>query len=162
VALRSGALDEAAATAELALGYAEEVGDQAGAGVAERLVGLVALARGEPSAARVAFARSATLAASDPDPTASIAATTALALAFAAEGSIDVAVTTGFGAIETCRRIGDRHLEAAVENHLADILHEADREAESMEHLKRAVALFAEVGEGEPQREPGIWALAAW
>ena len=31
-----------------------------------------------------------------------------------------------------------------------------------MEHLKRAVALFAEVGEGETDRDPGIWALAAW
>ena len=31
-----------------------------------------------------------------------------------------------------------------------------------MEHLKRAVALFAEIGEGEPERDPGIWALAAW
>ncbi len=31
-----------------------------------------------------------------------------------------------------------------------------------MAHLKRAVALFAEVGERAPEREPGIWALAAW
>jgi hypothetical protein len=31
-----------------------------------------------------------------------------------------------------------------------------------MEHLKRAVALFAEVGDGAPEREPGIWSLAAW
>ena len=31
-----------------------------------------------------------------------------------------------------------------------------------MDHLKRAVALFAEIGEGEPEPEPGIWALAAW
>jgi hypothetical protein len=65
-------------------------------------------------------------------------------------------------AIEACRRIGDRHLEAAVENHLADVLHDAGRDADSMDHLKRAVALFAEIGEGEPERDPGIWALAAW
>jgi len=49
-----------------------------------------------------------------------------------------------------------------VENHLADLLHDAGREADSMEHLKRAVFLFAEVGEGGPERDPGIWALAAW
>jgi hypothetical protein len=24
------------------------------------------------------------------------------------------------------------------------------------------VALFAEIGEDEPERDPGIWALAAW
>ena len=89
------------------------------------------------------------------DPTASIAAASGLALAIAAAGSTDEAVAIAQGAIETCRRIGDRHLEAAVENHLADILHDAGREAEAMEHLKRAVALFAEIGEGEPERDPG-------
>jgi hypothetical protein len=31
-----------------------------------------------------------------------------------------------------------------------------------MDHLKRAVALFAEVGERASEPEPGIWALAAW
>ena len=162
IALRSGALDEAAATAELALGYAEEVGDAAGAGRAQRLVGLVAQERGDPVAARLAFERSAVLAIDDPDPTASIAARTALALALAALGSVDEAVSIASGAIEGCRQIGDRHLEAAVENHLADLLHDAGRDADSMEHLKRAVALFAEVGEGEAERHPGIWALAAW
>jgi hypothetical protein len=86
----------------------------------------------------------------------------ALALTLAAGSSVDEAVATAESAIEACRRIGDRHLEAAVENHLADMLHEAGRPDDSMVHLKRAVALFAEVGEGAPEREPGIWALAAW
>ncbi len=31
-----------------------------------------------------------------------------------------------------------------------------------MVHLKRAVALFAEVGDSGPERDPGIWRLAAW
>jgi hypothetical protein len=65
-------------------------------------------------------------------------------------------------AILDCRRIGDRHLEAAVENHLADMLHEAGRPDDSMVHLKRAVALFADVGDAGVERDPGIWALAAW
>ncbi len=66
--------------------------------------------------------------------------------------------------IDGCRRIGDRHLEAAVENHLADLLHAAGRESDSMDHLKRAVALFAEIGDAGagPEPDPGIWALAAW
>ena len=82
--------------------------------------------------------------------------------ALAADGAVDDAIQTAAAAIERCRRIGDRHLEAAVENHLADILYEAGRTEASMDHLKRAVALFAEVGERAPEREPGIWALAAW
>ena len=162
VALRSGDLDVAATAARDARQAAALAADPHSAGVAERLVGLVAQARGDVSDAREALERSLTLAADDPDPTASIAASTALALTMAASGSLDEAVDTATGAIEACRRIGDRHLEAAVENHLADILHDVGREEEAMAHLKRAVALFAEIGEGAPEIDPGIWSLAAW
>lgn len=130
--------------------------------MAERFFGLVAQERGDLAGAREALERSVALAADDPDPTASIAALTAFALTSAASGSVDHAVTTATSAIEACRRIGDRHLEAAVENHLADMLHEAGRPDDSMVHLKRAVALFAEIGDGAPEPDPGIWALAAW
>jgi len=162
VALRAGDLEVADSAARAARTLAEAEGDPHGSGVAERLVGLVAQARGDLPSARLALERSAALAADDPDPTAAIAAVTALALAMAADGALDSAVETAAAAIEACRRIGDRHLEAAVENHLADVLHGAGREEAAMDHLKRAVALFAEVGEGAPERDPGIWALAAW
>jgi DNA-binding SARP family transcriptional activator/tetratricopeptide (TPR) repeat protein len=162
VALRAGDLVVAGAAASEARALAARVGEPHLAGVAERLVGLVAQARGDLPGAREALERSVALAADDPDPTASIAAMTALALTLAVGGSLGEAVSTATSAIEACVRIGDRHLEAAVENHLADMLHEAGRQDASMIHLKRAVALFAEVGEGAPEREPGIWALAAW
>ncbi len=141
---------------------AERLSDPHLSGVAERIVGLVAMGRGDPATARDALQRSVDLAADDPDPTASIAALTALALTLAGGGAVDEAVAAMTEAIEACRRIGDRHLEAAVENHLSDLLHDAGREDAAMDHLKRAVALFAEVGEGGPERDPGIWRLAAW
>ena len=162
VALRAGDLAIAGRAASEARDVATRVGDPHLAGVAERLVGLVAQGRGDVAGARDALERSVLLAADDSDPTAAIAARTALALAQAADGSVDQAVATAGVAIEACRRIGDRHLEAAVENHLADILHAAGRMEDSMVHLKRAVALFAEIGEGAPERDPGIWTLAAW
>jgi tetratricopeptide (TPR) repeat protein len=162
VALRAGELDVAGSAASAARDVAAGVGDPHLAGVAERLVGLVARGRGDLAGAREALERSVALAAGDPDPTASIAAQTALALTLATAGSVDDGVATATSAIEACQRIGDRHLEAAVENHLADMLHEAGRPDDSMVHLKRAVALFAEIGEGAEDREPGIWALAAW
>jgi tetratricopeptide (TPR) repeat protein len=162
VALLAGDLATAASAADDALALAAATGDRHGAGVAERLVGLVAQARGDLPVARAAFERSLALADTDPDPTAAIAARTALALAMAAAGAVDAAVEAAIAAIEACRRIGDTHLEAAVENHLADLLHDAGREEAAMEHLKRAVALFADIGEGGPERDPGIWALAAW
>lgn len=162
VAMRAGDLDVAGAAAAEVREMHARVGDPHLASVAERLVGLVAQALGDLAGAREALERSVVLAANDPDPTASIAAQTALALTLAAGGSVDSGVATATEAIEACRRIGDRHLEAAVENHLADMLHEAGRLDDSMTHLKRAVALFAVVGEGELERDPGIWALAAW
>ncbi|HET9347332.1 MAG TPA: tetratricopeptide repeat protein, partial [Candidatus Limnocylindrales bacterium] len=95
------------------------------------------------------------------DPTGWVAATTGLALAVAAGGDVDAAMGHGQAAIDLCRRIGDRHLEAAVENHVADILHAAGRDDESLEHLRRAVAAFAEV-DGDPlDPDPGVWMLAA-
>jgi tetratricopeptide (TPR) repeat protein len=162
VALRNGDVEQAASVARDAGRVAETTGDPHDAGIAERLSGLVSQARGDLATARVAFERSADLAADDPDPTASIAAMTALALVVAAEGDVDGAVATATRAIEACRRIGDRHLEAAVENHLADLLHDAGREDAAMEHLKRAVALFAEIGEDASEPDPGVWSLAAW
>jgi tetratricopeptide (TPR) repeat protein len=162
VALRAGSLGEADEAASAARDLATRVGDPHLAGIAERIVGLVAQSRGDPAAARAALERSVAMAADDPDVTASIAATTALALTIARQGEVDQAITLGVTAVEACRRIGDRHLEAAVENHLADLLHEAGWEDLAMEHLKRAVTLFADVGEGAGDPDPGIWTLAAW
>jgi len=57
---------------------------------------------------------------------------------------------------------GREHLEAAVENNLADVLHAAGRPDDAMGHLKRAVALFAEVGGRPGELEPELWMLEAW
>ena len=162
VELRAGEPDAAERDALEARDLAGRLDDPRLAGLAERLVGLGALARGDVGPARAALERSIALAADDPDPTSRIAAMTALALVLAAANDLGAALTVADDAIADCRRIGDRHLEAAVENHVADLLHEAGRADDSMDHLKRAVALFADVGELGVEREPGIWALAAW
>jgi hypothetical protein len=57
---------------------------------------------------------------------------------------------------------GDRHREAALRNNLADTLHRAGRDDEAMEELKRAVAIFAEVGGHEDGPQPGVWQLVEW
>ncbi len=162
VALRAGDLDVADDAASAVRSVARRLRDPHLSGVAERLIGLVALGRGDAAAASKALRRSVELSADDMDPAASIAAQTGLALALAGVGAVDDAIAVAMLAIDTCERIGDRHLEAAVENHLADILHQAGREEVSMVHLKRAVALFAEIGDADAERDPGIWTLAAW
>jgi tetratricopeptide (TPR) repeat protein len=102
------------------------------------------------------------LAASVPDEGAGIAAGNALALVEAAAGDREAAIALLEVALATSRRTGERHLEAAVENNLADQLHATGRRDEAMEHLKRAVTLFADVGGRPGELEPEIWKLVTW
>lgn len=147
--------------ADEAIDAAAAMDDDGAQGAAYRIAGLIALDRGALSEAQVAFERAMAAAASDRDPTARIAARTGQALTAAAAGDLDLALDLGQAAVDECRRIGDRHLEAAVENHLADVLHGAGREEEALVHLRRAVAAFAEVGGDPADPDPGIWMLAA-
>jgi tetratricopeptide (TPR) repeat protein len=80
----------------------------------------------------------------------------------AAAGDHETAITLLEEALAECRRTGETHLEAAVENNLADQLHAVGRADEAMDHLRRAVALFAEVGGRPGELEPEIWKLVAW
>jgi DNA-binding SARP family transcriptional activator/tetratricopeptide (TPR) repeat protein len=160
VVLRLGGdLGAALAAARRALDAAVRADDAAAIGAAHRSLGLVALASGDADAARTA-ARLA-VAATDEDPTARIAGLTGLALAEAAAGDVDAGVRQGYAAVELCREIGDRHLEGAVENHLADILHAAGRDEDAMDHLRLAVEAFAEIGGDPADPDPGIWMLSA-
>jgi len=65
-------------------------------------------------------------------------------------------------ALALCERQGDRHRQAALENNLADLLRADGRREEAMEHLKRAVAIFADIGGGAGVPEPEIWKLVEW
>ncbi|HEU4919574.1 MAG TPA: AAA family ATPase [Candidatus Limnocylindrales bacterium] len=162
VAQRAGELDAAGEAASLALTVADTAGDVAGAGSAHRILGLVARDRGDLAAARAELRQSLASADDDPDTAAGIAARNALALVEAAAGNHEGAIDLLRVALDGCRRIGERHLEAAIRNNLADQLHALEREEEAMDHLKRAVTLFAEVGGAPGELEPEIWKLIAW
>ncbi len=156
----AGDLPGALAAARRALDTATGADDAAGIGAAHRSLGLISLASGDAQTARIESERA--VAAADPDdPTARIAALTGLALAEASAGDLEAGLRHGDAAVELCRQIGDRHLEGAVENHLADILHTAGREDDAMAHLRRAVEAFAEVGGDPLATDPGIWMLSA-
>jgi tetratricopeptide (TPR) repeat protein len=153
--------DGAAEAARAALRTAERVGDIAGQGGAHRLLGLLALDDGDPTGAVRELTTAVETSSHDPDPTARIAALAGLALATAAMGNVEMAVAHAEAAAQECRQIGDRHLEGAVENHLADILHAAGRDDEALTHLRRAVEAFAEIGGDPADPDPGIWMLSA-
>lgn len=150
----------ALAAAREALDAAVMADDAAAIGAAHRSLGLIFLASGDEHAAQTA-SRQAVAAADPEDPTGRVAALTGLALAEAAAGDLEAGLGHGLSAVELCREIGDRHLEGAVENHLADLLHAAGRDDESMVHLRRAVEAFAEVGGDPAASDPGIWMLSA-
>ncbi len=158
---RMGDPAAAAATAERAAAAADRARDRVAAGAAHRMLGLAAMDSGDPATATRELTAALDAARDDPDPTARIAALTSLALATAATGAVEMATAYGAEAVGEARRIGDRHLEAAVENHLADLLHNAGRDDESMAHLRRAVEAFAEVGGSPSDPDPGIWMLSA-
>jgi DNA-binding SARP family transcriptional activator/predicted ATPase len=145
-----------------ALAAATAASDPATTGSAHRMIGLLALDQGDPIAARASLELAVVAAAADPDPTARIAALVGLALAESALGDADAMLARGRDAVSACQRIGDRHLEAAVENHIADLLHAAGRDEEAWPHQRRAVEAFAEVGGNPADPDPGIWMLAAW
>jgi len=159
---RAGDVEGAAEAASDALAAASAGGDASVLGSANRMVGLTALDRNDPTAGRASLELALGAAADDPDPTAGIAALVGLAMADRALGLVDALVEHGEAALSSSRRIGDRHLEAAVENHLADLLHAAGRDEAAMLHQRRAVAAFAELAGDPTDPDPGIWMLAAW
>jgi tetratricopeptide (TPR) repeat protein len=96
------------------------------------------------------------------DSPAEVAALNNLALLKRDAGQLPAAIEFTRSALELCARYGDRHREAALENNLADLYHAAGREDDAMRHLKRAVAIFREVGGNDATRLPEIWKLVSW
>jgi DNA-binding SARP family transcriptional activator len=90
-----------------------------------------------------------------------VAALNNLALACGRAGDLDRAIALTEAALTASRSIGDRHREAALHNNLADLHQAAGHKADAMRELKRAVTLFAEIGEPGAM-EPEIWKLVQW
>jgi DNA-binding SARP family transcriptional activator len=82
------------------------------------------------------------------------------ALLLAHDGDPTTAVSLVEEAIGIAQRTGHRHREAALWNHLADLHHRADRDAEARDALNRAVSLFADIDSGD--LEPELWLLSRW
>ena len=159
VAHRKGQGDLALERARRALELAEGTGDERALAQAHNVLGV--LASGDLDGARHHLEQSLALADALGDPAARIAALNNLALAYANGGELEQALKSAEAALASCVALGDRHREAALHNNLADLLHAAGRREESMTHLKRAVEIFAEVGE-EGELQPEIWKLVEW
>jgi DNA-binding SARP family transcriptional activator/tetratricopeptide (TPR) repeat protein len=159
---QAGDATGAAETGRAALELAELARDAVAVARACQVLGSIARGRGELGQGRALLERAHAISSDLPDPGPRIAVLNTLALVEAAAGERARAVVLTGEALELCVRLGDRHRQAALENNLADLHRAEGREDEAMEHLKRAVAIFAEI-EGRPGvLEPEIWKLVEW
>jgi DNA-binding SARP family transcriptional activator/Tfp pilus assembly protein PilF len=162
IAHRSGDPLAAGDLARQALRLAQAANDLAGVARAEDLLGILARGRGALEAAQAHLERSCEAAVAGADPGPRIAALNSLALVHADLGHRARAAELTREALMLCERQGDRHRQAALENNLADLLRAEGRQDEAMEHLKRAVTIFAEVGGQPDELQPEIWMLIEW
>ena len=161
VAYRSGDLESARALAQEALDLAAAVHDAEAEAQAHNTLGILWRQEGDLSLARAHLERSLELSEAAA-PAARVAALNNLARVYGASGAIDNALALLEQALALCVRQGDRHREAALYNHRADLLHRAGREEEAMSNLKAAVAIYAEIGLESGDWQPEIWKLTEW
>jgi DNA-binding SARP family transcriptional activator len=140
---------------------ADESGDVGARAQANNVAGVLASGRGEFDSALSYLEQSRVLAEKTNDHSAHIAALNNMALTHRAAGRIEPAVELTEESLRLCEQQGDRHREAALHNNLADLLQVSGRRDDAMFHLKRAVAIFSEVGE-PGEMEPAIWKLVEW
>jgi predicted ATPase len=158
----AGRSDDAADRAREALELADAAADRHALAQAHNMLGMLARSRGDLARAREELQRSLRLADELADSPARAAALNNLALVERDAGELESARRLTETALELSAAYGDRHREAALENNLADLHHAAGRTEEAMDHLKRAVAIFTEVGADEATRLPEIWKLVSW
>ena len=96
------------------------------------------------------------------DPAAQVAALNGLARVEWLSGDLDGAHDLLVEALGVCRSIGDRHREAALRDQLAEVLHGLGRHDEAMGELKRAVAIFADIGVEGGSIQAEVWRLSEW
>jgi predicted ATPase/DNA-binding SARP family transcriptional activator len=159
--LQAGILDVAQEHATRALALAEQGTDRQARAQARNLMGLLARRLDQTSESQRHLEHAAALASTLSDPSAYIAALNNLALSTADAGDLERAIELLGTALERCERQGDRHRAAALHNNLADLYHRSEEEDRAMDHLKRAVSLFADIG-GPAPRDPEIWKLVDW
>lgn len=126
------------------------------------LLGILARHRNEPQQASQFIQSSLELAKEMKNLPAQTAALNNLALAFGDQYDYDRALELVRTALELSVQQGDRHREAAARNNLADLLQAAGDEQAAMQQLKKAVAIFAEIGLDTGSLQPEVWKLVEW
>ncbi len=156
------ALDKAEALAEAALELSRQQDDAQPLAQSHNILGILARHRGDLAVAQKHHELSLSVATELGNLSIEVAIYNNLALTYIAENQLGSAETLLQRALILCEQQGDRHRAAALHNNLADLYHRTGHSAAAMQHLKRAVALFAEIGATVQTQSPEIWRLSEW
>jgi tetratricopeptide (TPR) repeat protein len=162
VRFKAGDSDHATGLANMALVDAQASNHALGEAQAYNMLGILARHQGDLQNALRLLECSAELAGTLHEPSVLVAAQNNLALTCMDIGEYARAQDLWEQALDMSQRYGDRHHTAALHNHLSDLFHAIDRREAAMEHLKRAVTLFAQLGIDGAERKPEVWKLAEW
>ncbi|HVQ89140.1 MAG TPA: BTAD domain-containing putative transcriptional regulator [Actinomycetes bacterium] len=143
-----------------ALGLAETSGDERALAQAHNVLGVLAAGKGELDKAAKHLTVSFDYSKGVPDLELGVAALNNLARLHTQAGRIDEALASAQQALDLGIQHGDLHRVAALNDHVADLLHQAGRDAEAMPYLKAAASAFANVDHA--QVRPEVWKLVAW
>jgi predicted ATPase/DNA-binding SARP family transcriptional activator len=165
-AYRRGDRDRAMALAQEALTLAEtaagHIGDTTALMQTLNVLGMLARAQNDLTAARQHLQRSLALAESVGDVARQTAVLNNLALVETAAGYTDAAHAYLQQALSLCQTFGDRHREAALHNNLADLYRQTGQRDKAMVSLKTAVSIYADIGDQQSHWQPEIWKLTEW
>ncbi|MBI1258368.1 MAG: AAA family ATPase [Chloroflexi bacterium] len=156
------ALDRAEALAESALTLSLQQNDAQTLAQCHNILGILARHRGDLAAAQEHHELSLGIATDLGIVSMEVAIYNNLALTFIAGDQFSSAESMLQRAVILCEQQGDRHRAAALHNNLADLYHQIGQNADTMAHLKQAVALFAEIGATIQTHNPEIWRLSEW
>ncbi len=148
--------------AQRALSLAEACDDRRALARAENMLGLLARSRQDYAGAIAYLRHSLEITDEQADAGGRAAALNNLARVHAEGGDYPQAIDLTQQALELCLQQGDRHRAAALRNNLADLYHATGNSQAAMEHLKLAVAAFAEIGLEAGEQKPEIWMLTEW
>ncbi len=159
-AWRMGEAERALGLATQALTLAEESGDLHALAQAHNILGI--LLSEDVAEAQAHLEKSLEAATKLNAPMLRVAALNNLAHLWQKSGNLADAIACAQAALDLCVTLGDRHHEAALHNHLADLLHAADRSTEATTHVRQAVLIYAEIGVEAGTVQPEIWKLTEW
>jgi DNA-binding SARP family transcriptional activator len=148
--------------AQRSLSLAQQTGERRSLAQAYNILGILARRAGQPGMAIEYLELSLEHARAAQDLGAQTAALNNQAQVYGDQEDWTKALQLVQSALALCVQQGDRHRQAALLNHLADLYHAAGQPEPAMENLKKAVVLFSEVGRQAGPQPPEIWMLTEW